>query len=218
MTYNEDNFKTRFNDAPWLKPQTITLGGAGGIGSWTALSLSRIGHKLVIYDNDKYEDFNIAGQFCDTTVLGRNKAEALSSLVHNFTNMKPEAISEKFIETSVVTPITIAAFDNMVARKLMFEKWAAQENRELFLDGRMSAEHFEVYAVTKGREEEYIKTLFPDHEANIAPCSYKATTHNAMGIAYVLTGCLNNFLCADPSGLRALPFKTEMNIAIFMFE
>ena len=100
----------------------------------------------------------------------------------------------------------------------MFDKWKAQEDRELFIDGRMTAEYFEVYAVQKGMEEEYEKYMFPSSEASVLPCSFKATTHNAMGIAYVMTGVLNNYLCEDPSGLRGVPFRTEFNIALFMFK
>jgi len=211
-------YKSRFGDAPWFgKNKTIILGGVGGIGSWVALSLGRIGHDLVIFDMDTYDATNIAGQFCGISSIGKKKATVSAELVAEFSGMHPNVFG-KYTEKSLSSPIMIAAFDNMEARKTMFENWKKQEDRELFIDGRMTAEHFQVFGVQKGMEEEYEKHLFSDDEANALRCSFKATSHNAMGIAYIITGLVNNFLSEDPSGLREIPFETEMSIALFMFQ
>jgi hypothetical protein len=214
----KENYKVRFGDAPWASNiQKIVLGGVGGIGSWLALSLARVGHELYIYDMDTIEDTNIAGQFFRTGSIGSSKTAETAENLKNFCDNAPNTFGE-FTDKSFVTPITIAAFDNMEARIIMYNKWKAQEDRELFLDGRMTAEYFEVFAVQKGMEEAYEKALFPSSEANKLPCSFKATTHNAMGIAYVMTSVLNNFLSNDESGLREVPFFTKMNAALMWFQ
>jgi len=213
-----ENYTARFNDAAWLKPRDIVLGGAGGINSWVALSLARIGHKLTIYDMDRYEDVNIAGQFCTEKDINVNKATALVKNLLAFTGTSHHSAMKEYKVNSFVSPIMISGFDNMAARKLMFEKWKAQEDREIFIDGRMTMESFSVFAVTKGKEEDYEKTLFDDADASILSCSAKASTHNAMGISYIITGVLNNFLVADPTGFRVVPFCTDMDISLFMFE
>ena len=208
----------RFGDAPWAgNHKQIVIGGAGGIGSWLSLALARAGHDLYVYDMDRYEQNNMGGQFCTEEGMGKLKTAELNRLITMFTGNGINTFGE-FTEDSFVTPITIAAFDNMEARRLMFDKWKEQDNREIFIDGRMTAEYFEVYAIQKGMEEQYESVWFPSSEANALSCSFKSTTHNAMGIAYVIQGVLNNYLSNDESGLREIPFKTTMNIALFMFD
>ena len=215
---NKENFTARFGDAPWFgKKENIVIGGAGGIGSWVALALTRVGHEIIIFDDDTFEDVNMAGQLCSVASIGKSKVSSLNELIELLTGNKLKAAFNSRYN-GMTSPIMIAAFDNMVARKLMFEEWSKKEDRKLFIDGRMTAEHFEVYAVLPGNEKAYEETLFSDEEANTLKCSFKATTHNAMGIAYIITGIINNLLSEDPSGLREVPFKTEMNISLFMFE
>lgn len=206
----ETNTSARFSDAPWAnKKLQIVIGGAGGIGSWVALSLSRIGHELYIYDFDTINDFNLGGQFYRHSQVNITKANALKDNLQIFSNSIVSTFSI-YDESSLVTPIMIAAFDNMEARLLMFEKWLAQgDSAELFLDGRMMAESFIVYAVTPETAEMYRKEWFPSSEATQARCNYKATTFNAMGIAYVMTTLLNNFICIKTESdlTREVPFK-----------
>lgn len=211
-------YQARFGDAPWFgNTKKIVLGGAGGIGSWVALALARCGHELYVYDMDSFDINNMGGQFCTEEGIGKLKTTELQKNIKAFTGGNINTFS-KFDEGSFVTPITIAAFDNMEARRIMFDKWKEQENRELFIDARMTAEYFEVYAIQKGMEDKYEEVWFPSSEANVLPCSFKSTTHNAMGIAWILTGTLNNFLSNDPSGMRLVPFSQKMNIALMMFE
>jgi tRNA A37 threonylcarbamoyladenosine dehydratase len=66
----KENIKTRFKDAPWFLTETeklstpsILIGGAGGIGSWTTLFLTRAGYPVCVVDFDTLEDVNLGGQF-----------------------------------------------------------------------------------------------------------------------------------------------------------
>jgi len=210
--------KMRFSAAPWAgKAQDIIIGGAGGISSWLSLALARAGHNLYVYDMDTYENQNIAGQFCKTSDVGKKKTVALKENIKAFTDSNISAM-DKYESNSMVAPIMMCGFDNMEARKLMFEKWKAEDDRLLFIDGRMTAEVFNVFVVQKGQEDRYEETLFPSSEANELPCSFKSTTHNAMGIAYMMTSALNNFLAQDVDPVRELPFQIDANVALFMFD
>ena len=59
-----EEHSSRFKDAPWFpKEETnVIVGGAGGIGSWLTLLLSRAGFYPVVYDFDVLEGHNLAGQ------------------------------------------------------------------------------------------------------------------------------------------------------------
>lgn len=217
---NTDITKSRFSDATWFNtPYEIIIGGAGGIGSWTALFLSRIGHILHIYDMDTVDEVNIAGQFYNLSQIGVNKAVATATNCNNFANCEIYT-NEKFDEDSMISPIVISAFDNMEARKLMFKKWCELEERELFLDGRMLAEVGMVFAVTKGNEEAYKKHLFDDSEVEDAPCSFKATSHCGAIIGSLITSNLNNYISNKVMGVEAreLSFLTTFELPLINFE
>lgn len=208
-----DLYKERFKDALWAKnKKNIIIGGAGGIGSWTSLFLSRCGHEIHIYDFDTVDPVNIAGQFYSTDVLGENKVDAIAKLVHLFSNENVLCYNEKYTEESLVEDIMISGFDNMAARKVMFDNWKKDATEDsLFIDGRMSAESYDVFFVTINDIEEYEKTLFDDSEVEEAVCSYKTTTHNcaslASDIVYGLNIWLNNKVYGED--LIPLPFHVR---------
>ena len=56
--------------------------GAGGVGSWTALLLAKMGcQDITVYDMDEVEDHNVASQFYSEDQLGMNKLDALKENV-----------------------------------------------------------------------------------------------------------------------------------------
>ena len=213
----------RFKDAPWFQvgSQEIILGGSGGISSWAALFLARAGHVLYIYDNDDYDVSNTAGQFMKLKDVGVNKAVACLQNLGAFCDLQQscEAFG-LYDEDSMVSPIMMCGFDNMKARALMFEKWAAQEDRQLFIDGRQNAENSDVFCVQKGQEDRYRTELFSDGEIEEAPCSYKATSHTGAQTASVMVQSLNNYLSnmffgiaegIDYLDIRQIPFLVRDN-------
>ena len=112
-----------------------------------------------------------------------------------------------------------SAFDNMKARKLMFEKWCLQEDRELFLDGRMLAETGMIFAVLPGQEDKYREELFDDAEVEDAPCSLKATSHCGALLGVLLTNALNSYVGnkSMDADIRILPFRYDFELPFFTF-
>lgn len=227
---NKSIFKHRFTDAPWYKMlhgKNILLLGAGGIGSWVALCLARIGCNITLFDHDTVENHNLGGQLYGVTQVGSNKAEALSKLALDMSGGEavfschgmygPESYSNK---------IVISAFDNMEARKLAFAKWcellSEDENKDdyLFIDGRLLAEEYQVYAVTRDRLEKYSATLFSDSEIGEVSCSLKSTTHCSMGIASDIISVLTNFMANKKYGVdaREVPFSIIKSISLFTYD
>lgn len=227
-------FKQRFSDAPWfetLKNTYIILLGAGGIGSWVGFCLSRIGCNFTVFDMDSVEVHNLGGQLFNTNHIGKLKTESLKELCDLFSG-KENVIrtAGQYTESSYTNPIVISAFDNMKARKIAFDKWkdivldASLTEEEvkkcLFIDGRLLAEDYQVYAVTKDRIEDYEKTLFDDSEVEEVLCTLKATTHCSMGIASEMISVLTNHMANIAYGFEAreVPFKIVKSIPLYSYD
>lgn len=208
----------RFRDLEWYgEKKVIIIGGVGGIGSWLSLFLARMGHELFIYDHDYIEEVNLGGQLYSNKHIGIKKTQGV---IENCRIFAPGAIVRGYSlyeRDSFSAPIMFSAFDNMAARKLMFTNWCEEEEREIFIDGRLGPEYFEIYCVQKGQEEDYRNTLFNDDEVPDLPCSAKATTHAGAMIASMMTGLLTNYITNSKFGdIREVPFKTQFDIPLIM--
>ncbi len=221
----------RFKDAPWFKQYPITVGGVGGIGSWLSLLLARGGHSLILYDMDNVELQNMGGQLYAAHHVGKPKTSAVKETAAKFANNESVQVFGKFTEESFVTDITFSAFDNMEARKMMSEKWYAHQMAKItsgakrkpdevniFIDGRMEAETFIIYAVdSPERYKRYQEELFDDSLIPNAPCSFRATSHNPAILAGNMVALLNNMIANKLRGrkIRNVPYKIEYELPTF---
>lgn len=215
----------RFKGLEWfdssLSPTGIIIGGQGGIGSWLSLLLSRItkGHVTNIhcYDHDRVEEQNIGGQLFSSRDIGSRKAIAISSFVNTYGVNRIFPICAKYDENSDGASVMFSCFDNMEARKIMFNKWKENgyENK-LFVDGRLLAEDYEIYFVTPDNAARYEETLFDDADIPEAPCSAKQTSHYAASIAADMIKGYTNWLSnLAEKDVRELPFKVREIGALF---
>ena len=149
----------RFKDAEWFGDRTVLIGGCGGIGSWLSLFLSRAGFTEVIYDNDKVEEHNIGGQLYGIKNVGKTKVDAIAEIIYEFTgDNRVHVFCSRMNKTSPTNKYVFSAFDNMKARKELFENWLESYRNSddaIFIDGRLAAESFQVYTV-KGNDPESI--------------------------------------------------------------
>ena len=224
---SEDKLRSRFSSITWASPllmnTPILVVGAGGIGSWTALFLARVGYNsITVMDDDIVQKHNIGGQFHPINNVGSSKVASLYNEVQRMANKLLTTQQLKFTDRSVVRhPIVISAVDSMEARVNIFNAWKKYIEKStdsindkkvaLFIDGRLLAEQLQVYFVTPDRIEDYEKTLFPDSEAEPEMCSNKQTTHFAATIAADIIKGLSNYMATiiDPDCARTIPFSIE---------
>lgn len=228
---NVDVKKSRFSDAPWFDSEMIqqfplVIGGAGGIGSWSSLLLSRVGFPIFLYDDDIVEEVNIAGQFYSPTHVGMGKVGAVKAGIELYCGNVDITTEKKRVEKDdvMLTDIMIACFDNMEARKVMFDEWLnavegglIDASKALFIDGRMEAEIAQVFYITPDKAEKYMKeALFDDAQVPDLNCSYKATSHNGAIIGgYITTGVLNHVAnIRYNSKFRDVPYCIEYELPI----
>ena len=219
--------KSRFRDASWFEKVDkfvipIIVGGAGGIGSWLTLFLSRMlppTSYIILYDFDKVEEVNMAGQLFRIQDIGKLKVAAMRDIVGEFSGYERITMQpDRYDTESLRSPVMFSCFDNMVARKDMFENWLQEAEKypdSIFIDGRLNAEQFQVFYVTLENALVYKNThLFDDSEVEDANCSYKQTTHFAAAIAAKMVQGFTGFL--DPT--YELPFKYEEIGPLFFTE
>lgn len=233
-----DNIKSsRFKDAPWFPTATehCVVGGAGGIGSWLCLMLTRAGFNPIVYDFDEVEEHNIGGQLFDKSAIGKHKVTALKDIVKSFTDTDIMANNEKYTRESMSHHYVFSAFDNMKARKDMFDAWkeyveewndlnkVAQaeggplnNNVPVFIDGRLLMEQLTIFCVTPDKIDEYEKHLFDDKDVPPEPCTLKQTSHSAAMIASHMVGFFTNHFANNAVGEkdRTVPFRWEYFIPI----
>ena len=220
MNLNES--ATTFRGLPWFdlaSNAVVTIGGAGGIGSWLALFLSRIGVTSTIYDFDTVEKRNLGGQFYSRNSVGKTKIKALSEAINTFSYQNHLITQNHRLDNNTpVSAFSFSAFDNMKARKDMFTAWKNKINsipnsyKSIFIDGRLEAEFFQIYCVTPSRMERYEATLFDDDTILETACSVKQTSHVAAMIGSFMTGFFTNHLTniAENTKVREVPFKYEL--------
>ena len=218
---------SRFKDAPWFpKEETFcVVGGSGGIGSWLTVLLARAGFLPIIYDFDTIEEHNMGGQLFPKRLIGKTKVEALAEIVKDFTDTEITANNEMYTKESMSHHYVFSAFDNMKARKDMFEAWKAYveewksdggSDTPVFIDGRLTMEQLQIFCVTPDKISEYETHLFDDTEIPDAPCTLKQTSHSAAMIASHMVAFFTNHIANNNIGEidRALPFMWEYFIPI----
>jgi len=219
----------RFKDAPWFAyKDIITVGGAGGIGSWLSLFLARQGHSLTIYDFDTVGGENIGGgQLFRTDQIGQLKTSAATTNIYQFVGDTRVRAAGRFEKTSDCTNIAIATFDNMESRKDLFIKWTKEVKKKIpekvycFINVAMGPEQSYIEVVDRpSRMKKWKEEWQPSDEIPDLPCTFKSTTHNAAMAASMAVALLNNvifnFIAGDK--LRHVPYKIIIDLPLIKLE
>lgn len=216
--------RQRFKDAEWFSElnTNITIGGAGSLGSWLSLYLARTRpHSFIVYDDDKVEETNFAGQFYNYNNLEMYKVDGLYYNIREYCHysISTRKTRYKFGEDRMNTfNFTFACFDNIESRKEMFYNWLSnnyESKNPLFIDCRLGFEYFQIYCVKMRKDdiERYIKTFFDDSEVEDAPCSLKVNTFMPAMAASQMTAFYLNHLVnyKNKDDIRQVPFMYEFH-------
>lgn len=234
-----DESTSRFSSAEWydkVREQRIVLAGLGGIGSYVAFLLSRLKPSAIyLYDPDIVETVNMSGQLYSNRDIGSYKVNAIYNMMQTYSGFHNGiSRSRRYESGSIKENIMICGFDNMEARRTFFESWmnrvrsfeagGADTSQLLFIDGRLAAEEFQVFAIT-GDNEEAIERyanewLFADEEAEETLCSYKQTTFMANMIGSVMVNIFVNHIAnqCNPIFPRDVPFMTSYDASTMYFK
>jgi len=164
----------------------ITVIGAGAIGSFTVLALSKMGFKnITVFDFDKVDDVNMSCQFYRYSDIGKPKVEALKDLIKDFTGNTISICNEPY-EVGKFKGLVISAVDSMAVRKNIWKNQVGNYDCVSVIDPRMASEYAMLYTMDPNLEKDvksYEKTLFSDEEGVQERCTARSTMYTVNMIA-----------------------------------
>jgi len=181
-----------------------TIVGCGAGGSFTALTLTKLGvGKLVLYDMDVVEPQNIANQFFRLSDLGKNKALITKEICEAYktNNQHIEAHPERFVNQPVKTDIVLALTDTIEARQDVFKQAVASSKCLLYIDARMLANDWQIYTVNT-KDYEQVLTFWKDYLEDLRnqrqPCTASAIIYNVLGEVSHIVNTVKRFVNEEP--------------------
>lgn len=179
-------------DATKLDKKIVII-GAGGIGSWTALALTKMGcSDVTVLDFDTIEEHNLGSQIYNESDIGLKKVDALKEKVEHISASKIHILKKKYTKNTSFRQflqkfdIIISAVDSIVVRTDMFHELLEDEFSGWYIDGRMAANEINLYCIkmdNKKHTDLYEETLFKPSEAVAIPCSARAVIYNCFVIS-----------------------------------
>jgi molybdopterin/thiamine biosynthesis adenylyltransferase len=130
---------------PKLMSVPVVVIGAGATGSFTALSLAKMGvRNIKVYDFDTVEEHNLPNQFYRQCDIGKPKVEALREIIEQFEGIQINAKNEKY-RGQRLAGIVITCVDSMDVRLNIWKFVKNNPDVKLYIDSRMGAEVMRVY-------------------------------------------------------------------------
>jgi molybdopterin/thiamine biosynthesis adenylyltransferase len=175
-----------------FKDNEIAIIGCGAIGSFTAISLAKMGlQKFFLCDMDRIEPHNLPNQFFKEEDIGVNKVFVTSENMKDFNSDVKTELCYAEIEKNKTFPsksctIVVSCVDNMDVRKYIFNKCKKNKQVQLFIDTRMAGLQGQVYIVDMSNKKQiknYEKSLFKTEDAVQLRCTERSIIFTVMGIA-----------------------------------
>lgn len=201
----------------------VTIVGCGGIGSFTAHALAKLGvPKLTLIDFDEVEPHNVPNQLYDMDQVGDPKAIALGSALARSTNAEVVPLIGRITEDGFdvdgeFTPrgVIISALDNMEARSFLWSAIRMKFVVPLFIDGRLGGQNVVVYTANPCDLDDingYEATLHSDAEGIDLPC----TGRNVIDVGYAMAALVSRHVRAHYTGLEVpkITYQNQENLGL----
>lgn len=183
----------------------VTIVGCGGIGSFAAHALAKLGlAKINLVDFDSVEAHNVPNQLFTINDVGTLKSEALANALEEHTRAEVYSfegrvtadeglVNEDGGQIPLGNGVVISALDSMEARANLWSLVRMRYTTPLFIDGRLGGQNVVVYAVNpvdladiKG----YEATLHSDEDGLEQPC----TGRNVIDVGYTMAALITRLV------------------------
>jgi len=164
---------------------TICVAGAGSVGSWAALGLTKLGcRRVTVVDFDSVELHNVASQFYSKAQIGESKVSALKQNIELIASeeIRPEQDRAEYGLGMKYAEVVVLATDSLSSRSKIFERIDDEGEWKYLIDIRMAGEFIRVLTVTRENEgaiADYRKTLV-DKGVHRERCDQRAIVYNSM--------------------------------------
>ena len=191
--------------------------GCGAIGSSAASQLARCGaSEMYFYDMDKVSEGNIGVSQYTYKHLGENKVNALKTICKE---IYPEGIYnsihgefKEYIPHISLNDIVILGFDSMKSRLDAVTRICNCPKKPFaIIDGRMGAEHYQQYNITKPSLKKYLETWYTDDKGSPEPCNAKATSYCSNMSGSFIANVVRKLVTGQPYD-REISFNFPTNI------
>jgi len=176
----------------------VTIFGAGGIGSPTALLLAKMGVRditLIDFDTVGFENLRSQIYGLADAKAKRPKVDAARDILAQFTDCDLKTECAKY-EGGPVSGIVISAVDCMPTRKRIWEA-AKVGSQELFIDGRMGGEMMDIFTARPYDPDDiayYEQFLFSEEDASPRKCGDEAIVYCTFGAAAFIARLVRGWL------------------------
>ncbi len=139
-------------DQEKLADLRVMIIGCGAVGSFTALSLCKMGvRQLILIDPDTVSVENLPNQFYREEDLGKKKTSACTEMLSQFDrDVQINTLARPFIKQKLGSDIVISSVDSMDIRKRIWNSVVSHRKVKLLIDPRMAAQVIQVYTANPG--------------------------------------------------------------------
>lgn len=206
-----------FNNNLW---RPIVIVGLGGIGSWVAFELAKMGaRELWFFDYDLVEVHNACytvygrHQAGSSKEPGKKKVEAMKRFLHRWEGSSGQVKRDLKIKAFARAPlpedifpklcIVVVAVDDMDIRKDIWEKNIRLNPHVLYLiEARMGAEASMIYTIRpmKDQDAEFYSSpsiLYPQSQASRETCAEQSFVYTAAMTGSIITSQVKSILLKE---------------------
>lgn len=194
----------------WFDPDkinaSVTVVGCGGVGSFTAVALAKLGvRSLRLVDPDVVEEHNIPNQMFPVEAVGQPKVVAMRDVVDQLADdvdvetlvSRLEDVDQQVLDSDVV----VSALDSMEARVSLWERLRFRLRPELLLDARLAGQYVVLYSARPSLPsdvEGYEQTLYSDEEALEVSCTARSIIDVGFVVASLITRAVRQHYAGEP--------------------
>jgi molybdopterin-synthase adenylyltransferase len=189
-------------DQDKLSNLSVTIIGCGAVGSFTALSLVKMGiRQLTLIDHDEVSPENLPNQFFREEDLNRKKVVAFMEILESFDSVvKVFPQPRLYVKGKLESDIVISSVDSMQVRKAVWQSVMRDKKVKLLIDPRMAAHVVQVYSVISGDHSSvkaYESTLVSDNQALPDRCTARSIIYTVLPLAALICRQVASFANGD---------------------
>ena len=210
-------------DPGLLKARCVTVIGAGGIGSFSALCLGKMGvDKIELYDEDGVSPENLPNQFFRKQDVKQFKVYALKNILNDFTDTGVFAVNRHYIKQHLAETVVVAT-DSMPSRRLVWEQFLKQKQAVFLIEARMGAELGMVFTLRKDSKTwkkdcaYYESRLYSEKTVKPLPCTAKSIIYNVLTIAGAICRAYKGLITNTPVPKEQDFNMTSLDERYYMF-